>query len=112
MSFFEALMPFAPSKKQIQKPAIDLVLSAEGLEAQLQDIATKSLQWGTDVVVDADQQTLTLPQVFFRYAEDFGFSSDEKVRKAMKLLTGRDRRKLAKFTRGRSGLRLLCAGQG
>ncbi len=54
MSFFEALMPFAPSKKQIQKPAIDLLLSAENLEAQLADIAAKSLQWGVDVVADPD----------------------------------------------------------
>eukprot|EP01060_Flectonema_neradi_P039597 TRINITY_DN8779_c0_g1_i1.p1 TRINITY_DN8779_c0_g1~~TRINITY_DN8779_c0_g1_i1.p1 ORF type:complete len:1644 (+),score=308.03 TRINITY_DN8779_c0_g1_i1:155-5086(+) len=105
LSFFEVLL--GASKKTVQKPPIDIVLDAATLDSALQDIISKSLQWGTQIIADQESNQLWLPSVFFVFREDFGDTDAEKVRHALRLLTGTTKRRLARFCQRPYTLRSL-----
>eukprot|EP01064_Diplonema_japonicum_P009742 TRINITY_DN1719_c0_g1_i1.p1 TRINITY_DN1719_c0_g1~~TRINITY_DN1719_c0_g1_i1.p1 ORF type:complete len:1608 (+),score=451.93 TRINITY_DN1719_c0_g1_i1:34-4857(+) len=96
VSFLEVIL--GASKKTVQKPPINIVLDADTVYSQLKDIAAKSLQWGLQITVEQEPRTLYLPDVFFRFWEDFGVTRSEKVRHLFLLLSGSVKRKLVRFT--------------
>eukprot|EP01062_Namystynia_karyoxenos_P012434 TRINITY_DN14470_c0_g1_i1.p1 TRINITY_DN14470_c0_g1~~TRINITY_DN14470_c0_g1_i1.p1 ORF type:complete len:1830 (+),score=627.14 TRINITY_DN14470_c0_g1_i1:99-5492(+) len=113
LSFFEQwIAGNIAGKKQVQRPFVDIVLCGQTLGAQLRDIVAKQLLWGIDVTADESTRALTLPRVFFRYGEDFGFTADEKVRRLTGLLPPRDRRRLVRFTQQPYTVRCESLGGG